>query len=218
MLTLDGKILLYSKTAARDYRWICIDESISYADATNMHQDFLAVLRKYSNGTGFPAHVFVRSLKNGLAFYRIVKSRRSDISGRAIFELKGLSTEIPESWDLCYRINKAVFDLLYHNRVQVDKLKDEDERLVRSFVYSFDDSITGNEDARFKIIDEEITSFFKGEKWGNGFLLTEVNGVPRLEHLAVYESETESSSVPKGGKVTAEPSKPSFFMRLFRKK
>lgn len=148
----------------------------------------------------------------------IVKSRRSDISGRAIFELKGLSTEIPESWDLCYRINKAVFDLLYHNRVQVDKLKDEDERLVRPFVYSFDDSITGNEDARFKIIDEEITSFFKGEKWGNGFLLTEVNGVPRLEHLVIYESETESSSAPTGGKEANEPSKPSFFMRLFRKK
>lgn len=217
MQTLDGKILLYSKTAARDYRWICIDESISYDDATNMHQDFLAVLRKYSNGMGFPAHVFVRSLKNGLAFYRIVKSRRNDISGRAIFELKGLSTEIPESWDLCYKINKAAFDLLYHNRVQVDKLKDEDERLIRPFAYSFDDSITENDDAQFKVVNEQISLFFKGEKWGNGFLLTEVNGVPRLEHLVVYESGRTPSAVPSGRKNTTPP-KQNFFMRMFRKK
>lgn len=214
MQKISGKLLLYSSTTIRDYRWIYIDNSVSYEDANDMRQDFLSVLKKYSNGIGFPAHIFVRCLCNGIAAYRIIKSRRVDKSGRPIYELRGFTMSFPDAWDFCYSTNEFAFDLLCHNRIRLEKLKDEDERLDYPFDYVCNDEIPTEDLGHFQKVNDEIRLFLKTKKWHNGFLMKETNGVIQFEQLIAYENggpdviETQANRTSRQG----------FFARLFRKK
>lgn len=192
MQKIKTKLLLYSRTGVKDYRWIYIDDAISFRDAYNIRQDFLTAFKKYSCGTGNPSHIFIRRLDNGLAFYRVQKTRRIDNGGRNIYTLLGFSVSMPDLLYFCSQIHILSFDLLKNNKIKVEKLKESDERLVLDFDYIFNEKadieMSADRDLA-PIISQKIGSFIERYGWGNGFHLMETASSLEISGLQEYEQE-----------------------------
>lgn len=86
---LKSKLLLFSRTLTKDYRWLSCDDAISNDDVELLMSDyheFEAQLAKHWQ----ESHLVVRYLKNGIALYKCFDTGCIDQNARKIRALAGL--------------------------------------------------------------------------------------------------------------------------------
>lgn len=212
MQDIETMLLLYSRTANRDYRWIFIDSEIPHEDLNNMLQDFSEQKRKFAQGLVVPPHMYIRRINNGIAFYSIRRTERLDCCGCSIPALEGFSIRLAHALYFCSMIRHLAYDLLHYSPFSVHIPKDKDQNIMRPFTYRLDEKHIEKSNDATDAIAQLVDQYLMENGLGEGFLLTQspTRGL-NINPLSAYQSATAESEI-KG-----EQSKRGLFAKLFKK-
>ena len=137
---LNANLLLFSRTLARDYRWIYFDNRLGQAGSGIILSDY----KEFEHNKNFflnEAHLFVRRVKQGIALYKFIETKYTDQNSRKIFALIGCSFS-EYDYDIVHALLQYVAAYFFINGNMFEKfqdnIQDTSENLFLSIEFALD--------------------------------------------------------------------------------